>query len=94
MGQRRWAHRERDAGGQEMEEWAAPSTVAQDVHHMPASFACVIFTAGAHPLVPSVMHSTRSRREYRAALCRSWSIFSIFAILTGGLAFYMPHTSH
>lgn len=61
---------------------------------MPASFACVIFTAGAHPLVPSVMHSTRSRREYRAALCRSWSIFSIFAILTGGLAFYMPHTSH
>ncbi|CAK9093013.1 unnamed protein product [Durusdinium trenchii] len=42
-----------------------------------------------HPLIPCVMHSTRSRHEYRSALRLSWTFFSIFAIVAGGMAFYM-----
>eukprot|EP00913_Durusdinium_trenchii_P013632 g12800.t1 len=75
--------------GTEFETWAQPSTLVSDVSYMPASFAVIIFTAGAHPLIPCVMHSTRSRHEYRSALRLSWTFFSIFAIVAGGMAFYM-----
>lgn len=75
--------------GTEFETWAQPSTLVSDVSYMPASFAVIIFTAGAHPLIPCVMHSTRSRHEYRSALRLSCTFFSIFAIVAGGMAFYM-----
>eukprot|EP00435_Cladocopium_sp_Y103_P074467 s123_g48.t4 len=75
--------------GTELDTWAEPTTVLKDSSYVPASFAVVIFTAGAHPLLPCVMHSTRSRAEFRSAIRLSWTFFSLFAILSGGLAFYM-----
>lgn len=75
--------------GTELDTWAEPTTFLKDSSYVPASFAVVIFTAGAHPLLPCVMHSTRSRAEFRSAIRLSWTFFSLFAILSGGLAFYM-----
>jgi len=75
--------------GTELDTWAEPTTVLSDASYLPASFAVVIFTAGMHPLLPCVMHSTRSRTEYRSAIRLSWMIFALFAIASGGLAFYM-----
>ncbi|CAJ1372457.1 unnamed protein product [Effrenium voratum] len=75
--------------GFELDSWDAPSLWLRDAASLPASFALVIFTAGTHPLLPCVMHSTRSRTEYRTSLVRAWTIFTGFTVLTGGAIFYM-----
>ena len=66
-----------------------PALLFNNSLQIPSSFALIIFAAGTHPLLPCLMHNTRTRREYRSSVVVGWAMFTVISVVLGGGFFYM-----
>ncbi|CAE7593046.1 unnamed protein product [Symbiodinium pilosum] len=84
-------------GGWQASEWAMPDTIPDTStdfwHYIPSCFAMMLFTAGTHPLICGVMHTTRSYMELRRAILSAWTIYTAVTVLCAGLAYQMYGSS-
>ena len=70
-----------------------PDTSTDFWHYIPSCFAMMLFTAGTHPLICGVMHTTRSYMELRRAILSAWTIYTAVTVLCAGLAYQMYGSS-
>lgn len=76
-------------GGLELSQWEEPALLFNNSLQIPSSFALIIFAAGTHPLLPCLMHNTRTRSEYRSSVVVGWAMFTAISVVLGGGFFYM-----
>ena len=74
-------------GGLNEPEWANPTSFIADLDYLPSTSAMILFTAGTHPLICSVMHTTRSHKELRRATVAAWTFFTIVTVAVGGVLY-------
>jgi len=76
-------------GGLELSDWEEPQLFFANSVQIPSSFALIIFAAGTHPLLPCLMHNTRTRRDFRCSVVIGWALFTAISAFLGGGFFYM-----
>mmetsp|Transcript_370 Transcript_370/g.1012 ORF Transcript_370/g.1012 Transcript_370/m.1012 type:complete len:385 (-) Transcript_370:220-1374(-) len=76
-------------GALELSEWERPAVLFDNLWQVPSSFAIVIFGAGTHPLLPCLLHNTRSREEFRTCLVTSWTAFALISVGFGASFYFM-----
>ncbi|CAE7474328.1 unnamed protein product [Symbiodinium natans] len=67
--------------------WSEDTAYIADPQYIPTSFAMILFTAGTHPLICTVLHSTRSHAELRRAILGAWTVFLVVTIGFGSVAY-------
>ena len=67
--------------------WSEDTAYIADPQYIPTSFAMILFSAGTHPLICTVLHSTRSHTELRRAILGAWTVFLVATIGFGSIVY-------
>lgn len=76
------------ASGAMMPEWAQASKLTVPLGELPVPLSLIVFTAAAHPCLPPIYHSCKSRHDFEKATSSGWLIFALISLVFGAGTYF------
>jgi len=75
--------------GLELPQQAHDTRLTGDVTRLPSSTSIILFCGAIHPLLPQLRACAKSDKDYKKATCTAFSIWGVFVLAFGAVAFYI-----